>query len=263
MSFIKRLFASKSRPVHESPPRPPSKAGPVLDVLDSCAKDFTFPMLDNGYVYLAATRLSAYKSERDWALVIEIFGFSPRAGSPDLTIYTFGSQLSNRSKSFVSDEARQKYLAANPNNESRSVFPIENDDWQDAEILEYAVSEASVNLRGTRIQVPGSQILRSVNIHPEEDRPLTFEVCRYLSHHHRDLVLATEVERRHNIPAELEQVLLLEDWIHPDLADGELPGQTLTFQQIQDVLISGEIGKYEPPETGNTHWKNWPEGGIL
>ena len=30
----------------------------MLEVLDACARVFTFPMLDNGYVYLAATRLS-------------------------------------------------------------------------------------------------------------------------------------------------------------------------------------------------------------
>jgi hypothetical protein len=54
--------------------------GEILAVLDGCFDSFTFPMLDNGYVYLAATRLSAYRSESDWAIAIEVFGFSPRAG---------------------------------------------------------------------------------------------------------------------------------------------------------------------------------------
>lgn len=43
-------------------------------------------MLDNGYVYLAATRLSLYRSATDWAIAIEVFGFSPRAGLPDTHI---------------------------------------------------------------------------------------------------------------------------------------------------------------------------------
>jgi hypothetical protein len=34
----------------------------ILAVLDGCCDSCTFPMLDNGYVYLAATRLSAYRS---------------------------------------------------------------------------------------------------------------------------------------------------------------------------------------------------------
>jgi hypothetical protein len=46
-------------------------------------------MLDNGYIYLAATRLSLFRSSRDWAITIEVFGYSPRAGIPDTSIYTF------------------------------------------------------------------------------------------------------------------------------------------------------------------------------
>ena len=53
-------------------------------------------MLDNGYVYLAATRLSLHRSAADWALVFEIFGHSPRGLTPDLSIWSFGSRLVGR-----------------------------------------------------------------------------------------------------------------------------------------------------------------------
>ena len=43
----------------------------ILKVLDDCCDNFTFPMLDNGYVYLAASRLSAFRSVHDWQLAIE------------------------------------------------------------------------------------------------------------------------------------------------------------------------------------------------
>jgi hypothetical protein len=32
----------------------------ILSILDGCCGAFSFPMLDNGYVYLAGTRLSLY-----------------------------------------------------------------------------------------------------------------------------------------------------------------------------------------------------------
>jgi hypothetical protein len=57
--------------------------GRILAVLDRSCNAFTFPMLDNEYVYLAATRLSLYRTAAVWAMVIEVFGFSPRAGLPD------------------------------------------------------------------------------------------------------------------------------------------------------------------------------------
>ena len=62
----------------------------ILRVLDNCCDAFTFPMLDNGYVYLAATRLSLFRDNADWAMTIEVFGFSPRAELPDASVYCFG-----------------------------------------------------------------------------------------------------------------------------------------------------------------------------
>jgi len=116
----------------------------ILSILDRCCDEFTFPMLDNGYLYLAATRLSLYRSTTDWAMVIEVFGFSPRAGLPDTGIQTFASRLHDRSppERFVSREAYERYLANNPHREYRSVFPMHEGSWQDyvaAELLEHVV----------------------------------------------------------------------------------------------------------------------------
>ena len=58
-----------------------------------------------GYVYLAATRLSLHRTEADWGMVIEVFGYSPRAGLPDTHIHTFASSLQNR-------DSAQNYRAA-------------------------------------------------------------------------------------------------------------------------------------------------------
>src|SRR5438874_2741995 len=109
----------------------------ILRVLDDCCGAFTFPMLDNGYVYLAATRLTLFRSSDDWAMTIEVFGFSPRSGIPDTHIYTFGGNLCSRKKSedYVSREAYENYLANNLHNESRFIWPIDNEDWMDGEAV--------------------------------------------------------------------------------------------------------------------------------
>src|SRR5262245_29865673 len=110
----------------------------TLAILDRCCNSYTFPMLDNGYVYLAATRLSLFRSADDWAMVIEVFGYSPRAGIPDTHIYTFASTLYNRKgpEQYVTSEAHGAYLASNPNNESRGVFPIDSGPWIDEDDAE-------------------------------------------------------------------------------------------------------------------------------
>jgi hypothetical protein len=114
-------------------------------------------MLDNGYVYLAATRLSLFRSPEDWALIIEVFGFSPRSGEPDIHIYTFGSSLKNRPtrEDFVSTDAYAQYLADNPHNESRFLYPMDLTDCFDEEDEEFIVETApSFKLRGRRVNIP-------------------------------------------------------------------------------------------------------------
>src|SRR3954453_1432038 len=93
----------------------------ILSILDRCCDAFKFPMLDNGYVYLAATRLSLYRSATDWAMVIEVFGFSPRSGIPDNHIHTFTSRLHDRDspEQYLNRPAYEDYLANNPHNDSR------------------------------------------------------------------------------------------------------------------------------------------------
>lgn len=240
------------------------RAEKILSVYDQCAKAFTFPMLDNGYVYLAATRLSLFRSKDDWATVIEVFGFSPRSGIPDTNIFTFASKINNRNKpeDYVSEEAYRNYLENNPNNEVRFVYPIDNDDWIDEEDPE-RVGEGVCLIRGESYSIPGVDEYARHNIALESDSPYVYEFCRLLAAEKRDSVLATERERRISVASDLDQILRLDDWHHPNLVEGELPGNTETFQQLAKVLETGDVSIYEAKEKPNTHGSNWPDGGSL
>jgi hypothetical protein len=239
----------------------------ILGVLDACAQSFTFPMLDNGYVYLGATRLSLFRSAADWAMVIEVFGFSPRAGVPDLHVHTFASKLWHRDapEKYVTHEAYEAYLAANPHNESRFFFPIAEGPWQDEELLELVARDPGPALvRGEPIAVPPRESFARHGIELEDqERIQVFELCRYLAAVARDRVLATEAEQRVSVPPELVKILQLEDWNHPDLVNDVLPRDSECFQQLARVLATGDVGRYLPTVKPNTHWRNWPEGGRL
>ena len=259
------LFNKKKSKIVE--PRPTSKVmNPILEILDSCAEAHTFPMLDNGYVYLAATRLTAYYGDSDWALVIEVFGFSPRAGAPDLAIHTFGNILRNKNarENYVSDEAYENYLKNNPYNCYKTFFPIGGDDiWINPNDNEIIIPNATFQLRGDNHLVPNTSVYSEHNIELEETKPFVYELCRYLAAIKRDAILATPIERRHNVPTHLSEVICLEDWLHPDLAEGEKPSEVESFQQISKVLQTGDASYYKPTVQGNTHWKNWPDSGTL
>ena len=90
-----------------------------------------------------------------------------------------------------------------------------------------------------------------------------FELCRLLAALERDAVLATPAERRMSVPAELVQIMQLEEWSHPDLVNDELPSSNATLKSLAEVLASGQLAAYKTPEASNTDWRHWPGGGSL
>jgi hypothetical protein len=240
----------------------------ILTILDRCCDDFRFPMLDNGYVYLAATRLSLHRSETDWALVIEVFGFSPRAGDPDVSVSTFASRLHERDKpsAYVNQKAWEAYLANNPHNEYRSFFPLDltgarPDD--DGELLERTA--ATVKLRGDAVEVPSAAECEWLGVRLQSPPSIhVFELCRALAATHRSQVLALRSERRVSVLPEMQEVLVLDEWHHPNVVDAdERPSNSEAFRQMAEVLVSGDVALYRPSQQPNTHWTNWPFGGTL
>lgn len=240
-------------------------AAQILNILDDASAAFTFPMLDNGYVYLAATRLSLFRSQSDWAFVIEVFGYSPRAGLPDTNLYTFASQMHDRDKreKYVSGEAYENYLRDNPHNESRFIYPIEEGPWMDPENPEMVAATGELEVRGKRIRLPSKSDYATHGINLGSEQPAVFELCRYLAATERAAVLATPSEQRISVLPEMTQILQLDEWAHPDLVAQETPSQSETFQQLAKVLVTGDTSLYRPSLTPNTHWRHWPEGGSL
>jgi len=237
----------------------------ILDILDGGCGAFTFPMLDNGYVYLAATRLSLFRSDVDWAVVIEVFGFSPRAGLPDTHIHTFASTLHkrNRESDYGISEAYRNYLANNPHNDSRFINPVNEGTWQDDDDMELVNPDGELILRGQTIQLPSCTDYQLHGIELDEERPAVFELCRYLAKLYRSDVLGTESERRVSVLPEMDEILLLDEWHHPNVVEEVLPSEVQSFQEMAEVLVSGDASQYTARESPNTHWSNWPDGGTL
>lgn len=246
----------------------PIEPARILSVLDRCCDSFTFPMLDNGYVYLAATRLSLYRTEADWAMVIEVFGFSPRSGLPDTHIHSFANALYNRDapEQYGTSEAYDRYLVNNPNNESRFVYPIDAGDWQDDQNCEIVAENArEFVVRGQLQAIPSHDEFaqRGITL-GNSPRIRVFELCRFLADAVRDSVLASAQERRVSVLPNMKQILQLEEWHHPNVVeDGDRPSGSETFQQLAQVLATGNAALYQPSRPPNTHWINWPDGGLL
>ena len=57
----------------------------ILEPIDHAAKNFLFPMLDNGYVYLADVRLSTFRDPKRWLMIVEVLGVSAVRGAGQLS----------------------------------------------------------------------------------------------------------------------------------------------------------------------------------
>jgi hypothetical protein len=229
----------------------------ILRQLDDCAEKFTFPMLDNGYVYPADGRINIYRSVTDWLMIIEVLGtYSPRVSAYDSfqnCLHLFGS-------------AREGQPATSNEN---FLYPISG--CPDAPLFEdkyewFAKDDARcVIVRGTRISLDLTEARLAEKGIELLEKPLNDPVAilRSLLPEHRLLLLASDDELAKRNPENLPLFLRIDEWNHPDLANGEKPSESETFQMLARAIETGNRSAYQPTKPPNTYWKNWPEGGTL
>ncbi|MBK8223273.1 MAG: hypothetical protein IPK73_19840 [Candidatus Obscuribacter sp.] len=227
----------------------------VLDQLDQCSADYAFPMLDNGYVYPITQRLNCYGDGSRWAIIIEAVGYSVRGGDHyGMTncLHVYGNCL-DRDPGVINED----FLGMTDDGPDGPTFD-EDCGWyltQEAGTLTVRGEVVSFDLSASALEAKGITMV--------EDRLSAADLFRSLLPECRGQFLATEDELRQRIPKDLPLLLRLDEWYHPDVANCEKPSANETFQQIASVLVSGNAAAFVPTRHPNTHWKNWPGGGIL
>lgn len=228
----------------------------ILNQLDKCNSAYTFPMLDNGYVYAAGTKLSGYRDDERWVIVIEAIGFSYRGGGHNgisNCLHIYGNCLDyepgTRNENFI-------YLTEDVNNCST---------FDDEEYFYLNPNCSSFTLRGKAFPLyHDRELYKASGIEIEDQlRINAFEFLRLLEALHHDKLVATENEIRGRIPSDIPKIIELHNWFHPDVVNDELPSKNETFIQIAKVLETGNTEHYKPTHEPNTYWANWPEGGTL
>jgi Family of unknown function (DUF7003) len=165
--------------------------------------------------------------------VVEVFGHSPRSGVPDTPIYTFASTLYNRDlpETHANWKAYENYLANHPHNEWRFVYPNGQHNWKSPESDGEFIAENSteIQVRNRLLQLPPLEEYGRHGIELQASpRVRVFELCRFIADM-REQVLATPPQRCISILPHMKQVLQLEEWNHPNTADGDLPSQSQRF----------------------------------
>ncbi|MEM7371750.1 MAG: hypothetical protein AAF587_24250 [Bacteroidota bacterium] len=228
----------------------------ILDQLDDCALGHSFPMLDNGYVYPITSRLTAYRDQMRWILLIEVFGFNYRGiGLSGISncLHFFGNCLR-----FKPGIHNKNFLFFFENSEEGSAFDPDTQDHLNPGVNSILIRKQTIPVQ----HEVAFYLNKGINV---EAPPNIFvwEFLRGLLPEYRQLLLASELEIRARIARDLEQFIRLDEWHHPDLAIGELPSHCETFQQLAQALETGDASFYQPSQPANSHWTNWPSGGTL
>ena len=228
----------------------------ILHQLDLCAGEYTFPMLDNGYIYPIDSRLSAYRDDKRWVLIIEVIGFSNRGkGHKGINngLYIFGNCLK-----FTPGTNNANFICFTSDAFEGPAFEQEYEESLNPEVN-------SILLRGNKIKMP-----KDIGFYEDQgielDVPpnvMIWEFLRGIKTEHRESFLATEEEIRERIPEDLPLILRLDEWYNNDLAVDENTREIETFPMIASILEKGNIKLFTPTEKSNNHWSNWPDGGSL
>lgn len=224
----------------------------ILEQLDDHAEDYTLPMLDNGYTYPGDVRLTAYRDDRRWAILIEALGFFYKLGLPEgihTDVYAFGNCLSSQAS-------------------GRQIYPLTWDPVEeetDSSICDVPLAVQVVYIRGEAVPIPRDPaVYAAKGIELEDPHRLHGQhLLRVLLPEHRLALLATEEELRQRVPADLPFFDRRNEWFHPDLAGDEMPSENVTFRKLAEAMVKGDPNRFAIDREPNTHWKNWPTGGTL
>jgi hypothetical protein len=228
----------------------------ILKQLDKCADDFTFPMLDNGYIHPVTSKLTAYRDENRWAIIIEVIGFSYRGGGHNgisNCLHVFGNCIATKPGT---DNANFIFLT--DNSSDFSTFDEEYEESLNPMAKTMILRDKEIDINHNR----EFYLNKGIELE-EEDKIFVWEFLRGLEPDYNNDLVATQKEIGERIPMDLPKILELTEWHHPDCISAEVPSENETFKQIAMVLETGQTEFYKPTEEPNNHWKNWPDGGTL
>jgi len=244
----------------------------ILYTLDHCDDEtpFNFITLNHPYVYLIDSRLNVYRNYAGkWAIVSEVLGFNPRGGVISLELYYLGNCI--RTIKTPQDTVFNNWY---------TVFPIDFDSQIETTDGEALMPDAVFWLiRGKQIPLShdkrdylnaqielrgyapgGGEIKLEEVLVIDEWYHKGFSQSAYLplrSEYINNLI-AGNPEMREIIESDLQRK---REWDERQWQDR--PSSYETWQQIAEVIVSGDPSLFKPTIAPNSHWKNWPESGSM
>lgn len=213
----------------------------ILQQLDESAGQFRFPGFNNVNYHLGAARLHCFRNPNRWAILIEEICWWPAAGGIVQNLSAFGNGLNEKDLAFPGQSAWQPGLIYWPYSSIECGF----DDCGE-------LSYDQLKIRGQELKLDPQDVAAQPEV-PERG----FAIMVHLLESYREELLCTPQELGRLVPSELELLVQLDQWRHPDVYLGELPSQNESFSNLAEVLASGDRTRLRPSARPNVDWRLW------
>ena len=220
----------------------------ILDQLDTSAEEFRFPILNNINSHLADIRLASFRSPQEWLIVFEEVALFEEYLFMN-TISAYGNKVRSPGVRLGIDDIIKPVPGKSIFNEDGTL------------VLDLFDFEIRINGKKRRF-TPTNADYRKLKIQlQDDDVPDAAKLLRFL--------IATVPEEFFQPDSKLLQIcgrkttnlklfLRLDDWHHPDVVDGELPSESISFKSLAAALVDGDPSLYSCPKNKmNTHWTKW------
>ncbi len=231
----------------------------IFKTWDLGARQGCFPMLDNGYYYHADQKLTIFRDDTRWAILIELLQFNNHLADLE-GIFTVAWFFKDGLITPKSNVLRPDFFEFAANADTEAFLQDET------AYFSYLNPDAvSIKVKGIILPIPQNlSHYAAKGIEPAvQGKIMPWEFLRGLVPEHSHQFWLGPNEIADQIPTDLPVLLTLHDWHHPDIANREKPSASETFLQLLKVIETGDVTHYSPTKPANTHWKNWPGGGSL
>lgn len=247
-----------------------------LNEADNSGPGYAFPYFLPSYP--VDVRLSAYRANRCWAIVVETLVFWIHGVEGHLAcqtqVFCYGSDLSQAPGSidpplYLTGDGPSGALFDPQDITQLLINPAATDMTIRSKVMPITTNPAQYMAAGidlkllsdstetwARYTAAGYRLGRSPRI-------FGYELLRLIAPTYRRLFFATEAEIVQWIGEPMPLLLRLDEWRHPDRDKGETPADSESFQMIADMIAHNDPTLYQPTEPPNTHWSNWPTAGMM
>ena len=209
----------------------------ILAQLDEHAAAYTFPVLDNVYFDLILVDLRAYRAADEWALAFQVVALAQ--GDLVVAIYGYGNRVDPPGVRHIVALARSPALAIDAHHAHLSMDLSGQAFHRDLSTADLAAADISTPLD----QLTVLDALRVIAA--GTPAPFLLDDATVLAHLGR-------------AGSHLELFVHPTHWVHPEVANDQLPSEVSSFVKLADSLASGVPVALASAADSNLHWSNWP-----